>query len=109
MRKPERIQRVAEEPRCLLHWQVRVHAERERAAQKRAERSGNWLGGVAFLLGFPSLVIGFPELMGESASWMAGASVAASILFGALSMRVVHVRLRQRKRSAVAAEEHRDR
>jgi hypothetical protein len=39
--------------------QAQADAERERAAQKRAERIGGWFGGIAFLLGFPSLVLSY--------------------------------------------------
>lgn len=96
MRKTEHIQRLGEEQRRLLDEQAHADAAREHAAQRRAARLGNWLGGIAFLLGLPSLVLGFLQAIGGADPWIAGLALLIAFVVGGLMMLVLHLWLRER-------------
>ena len=105
MRKTERIQLLAEEQRRSMHVAEQLSAEREEAAQKRAGRISGWLGGIAFLLGFPSLVLGFLGVIGQSDFWIAVGSLGSAVALGAVLMLIAHSVLREPSHAAVERQD----
>ncbi len=105
MRKTERIQRLAEEQRRMLDAQAQAEAVRERAAQERSERIGTWLGGIAFLLGFPSLVLSFLQVIDKSEPRLAVVALVLSLVVGGVLMISVRLWLRRSPGPAAEADE----
>jgi hypothetical protein len=91
MRKTERIQQLAEEQRRLIEAQARAEAQREKGAQARSDRLGLWFGAVAFLFGFPSLVLSYldvvPTKPGLLVIW---GVIGGSLLIGSLMLLGLH-------------------
>lgn len=105
MRKTERIQRLAEEQRALMDAQARADAERERAAQRRAEGIASWLGGIAFLLGFPSLVLAYLSVIGENDPGKTLIWAGTAALVGAAAMFLIHLWLRRDRNAKTGGTE----
>jgi hypothetical protein len=86
MRKTERIQQLAEEQRCLTEARAHAEAERDKAAQARAERLGSWFGAIAFLIGFPALMLSYMDAVGPVSPRVALTGAAMALLLGACMM-----------------------
>lgn len=97
MRKTERLQQLAEEQRYMMNAQAQAETKRERAAQRRSERLGLWFGVVAFLLGFPSLVLGYLQLIGVTDGLVALRWLGLSVAVGGALMLAVHLWIRRQR------------
>ena len=65
-------------------------------------------GGIAFLLGLPSLVLGFLGVIGQSDVRIAAGSLGAAVAVGAVLMLIAHLVSRERSHPAVEAQDSLD-
>jgi hypothetical protein len=108
MRKTERLQQLAEEQRRWMDARAHAEVQREKAEKARADRLELWFGAAAFLLGFPSLLLAYLQVVrlpGKSeTSNLAAFGLGITVLVGVIMLLIFHLLLRRGKRTSADAQ-----